>query len=49
MGGGREKVRERGREGGSVGDDEEEERGRERRERKGSLGGREREKREEDF
>ena len=50
MGGGREKVRE----GGRVGDDDEEERGREktgreRRGREGSLGGREREKREGDF
>ena len=49
MGGGREKVREGGREGGRVGDDDEEERGIERRGREGSLGGREREKREEDF
>ena len=49
MGGGREKVREGGRERGRVGDVDEEERGRERRGRTGSLGGREREKREGDF
>ena len=43
MGGGRDKVREGGREGGRVGDDDEEERGREEtgRERRGREGGRE--------
>ena len=43
-------MREGGREGGGgVGDDDEEERGREKTGREGSLGGREREKREGDF
>ena len=43
--GGREKMRE----GGSVGDDDEEERGREKTGKEGSLGGRERVKREGEF
>ena len=42
-------MREGGRKGGRVGDDDEEERGREKTGREGSLGGREREKREGDF